>query len=166
MILLGLGANIPSAKFGVPRDTLEAALAMIEEAGVSVLARSRWYTSAPETPAPGEGQEWYTNGVAALDTDSDAGAVLAVLMNVERRLGRVRAVRNEARVIDLDLLAYGDLVIDQGPDFIVPHPRMHLRSFVLLPLAEVAPGWRHPQLGVTVEALIGGLPSAGLAMPI
>jgi 2-amino-4-hydroxy-6-hydroxymethyldihydropteridine diphosphokinase len=87
-------------------------------------------------------------------------------MDVERRLGRVRAVRNEARAIDLDLLAHGDLVINQDPDFVVPHPRMHLRSFVLLPLAEVAPGWRHPKLGVTVEAMIRGLPSAGLAAPI
>ncbi len=166
MILLGLGANIPSAAFGAPRETLEAALAMIVDAGVSVLARSRWYTSPPESPTPGAGQEWYTNGVAALATDLDAGAVLAVLMDVERRLGRVRAVRNEARVIDLDLLAHGELVIDRGPDFIVPHPRMHVRSFVLLPLAEVAPGWRHPKLGVTVEALIRGLPRAALAAPI
>ena len=117
---------------------------------------------------------WYTNGAAVLGTDLDAGKLLARLLAVEAEMGRTRRIRNEARMIDLDLLAYGDLVVAKGadeathggPELVLPHPRMHARPFVLLPVAEVAPGWRHPGLGVTVEELIAALPQAGLAMPV
>jgi len=166
VILIGLGANLSSPEHGSPRETLRVALGLIENMGVTVLDRSRWYSSAPETATKGEPQDYYTNGVAALGTDLDAPAVLNLLMEVEHRLGRVRMVKNESRVVDLDLLAYGNLVVDHGPKFVIPHPRLHLRSFVLLPLAEVVPGWRHPKTGATVEEMVIDLPSAGLATPI
>ncbi|MBT3396463.1 MAG: 2-amino-4-hydroxy-6-hydroxymethyldihydropteridine diphosphokinase [Alphaproteobacteria bacterium] len=163
MILIGLGANLPSPLHGSPKETLGAALGLIEDMGVRVLARSRWYSSAPETTTGGVDDAWYTNGVAVLETDLEAVAILDLLMEVERRLGRVRVVKNESRVVDLDLLAHGDLVVDRPPKIVIPHPRMHRRSFVLLPLAEVAPGWKHPKTGATVEELIAALPSGGLA---
>ena len=166
MILIALGANLPSPDHGSPTGTLGAALDMIEENGVRVLARSRWYSSRPETTTGGMGEDWYTNGVAALGTDLEATAILDLLMEVESRLGRVRVVKNESRVVDLDLLAHGDLVVDQPPKIVIPHPRMHRRSFVLLPLAEVAPGWKHPKTGVTVEELIAALPIGELATAI
>ena len=166
MILIGLGANLSSPEHGSPSETLGVALDLIEDMGVQVLDRSRWYSSAPETVTAGEPQDWYTNGVADLGTDLDAPAVLNILMEAEHRLGRVRMVKNEARVVDLDLLAHGELVVDHGPEFVIPHPRLHLRSFVLLPLAEVAPGWRHPKTGATVEEMIASLPRAGLATSI
>ena len=165
IILLGLGANLPSPRFGPPRQTLEAALDLVQQADANVIRRSRWYSSAPEVPAGDGDQGWYTNGVAVLDSSMAPPQILALLMDVENRIGRVRKVPNEARIIDLDLLAYGDRVED-GAGLALPHPRMHGRSFVLLPLAEVAPGWRHPKLGVTVEDLIASLPSAGLANPM
>jgi len=166
VILIGLGANLSSARYGSPSETLGAALDLIEDRGVQILDRSRWYASAPETATVGEPKDWYTNGVAVLGTDLQASAVLTLLMEVEHSLGRVRVVKNESRVVDLDLLAHDDLVVDQGPEFVIPHPRLHLRSFVLLPLGEVAPGWRHPKIGATVEELIADLPRAGLATPI
>ncbi len=165
IILLGLGANLSSPQFGSPRRTLEAALDLVQEAGIRVTRRSSWYSSAPEVPAGDGDQGWYTNGVAVLDSSVAPSEILALLMDIESRMGRVRKVPNEARIIDLDLLAYGDRV-EEGAELVLPHPRMHGRSFVLLPLAEVAPGWRHPKLGVTVEDLIASLPSAGLANPI
>ena len=166
MILIGLGANLSTPEHGSPSETLGVALNLIEDMGVQVLDRSRWYSSAPETVTVGEPRDWYTNGVAVLGTDLDAPAVLNMLMEVEHRLGRVRMVKNESRVVDLDLLAYDNLVLDHGPEFVIPHPRLHLRSFVLLPLAEVAPGWHHPKIEATVEKMIAGLPRAGLATPI
>ena len=97
----------------------------------------------------------------------DPAALLALLHRTEAEFGRVRRWRNEARVLDLDLLAYGDLAsdgADGGP--VLPHPRMADRAFVLLPLAEIAPGWRHPATGQTVEALIAALPIGQAIRPM
>jgi len=155
-ILVALGANLPSERFGGPRETLEAALAELERRGVRVLRRSRWYETAP---VPAADQPWYVNGVAAVETELGPEALLAVLHAIEAEFGRVRAERNAPRVLDLDLVAYGALV-RPGPDApILPHPRAAERAFVLLPLAEVVPGWRHPACGETVEALIARLPA-------
>lgn len=154
-ILVALGANLPSERFGGPRETLEAALAELERRGVHVLRRSRWYETAP---VPVSDQPWYVNGMAAVETGLGPEALLAVLHAIEAEFGRVRAERNAPRVVDLDLVAYGELV-RPGPEApILPHPRAAERAFVLLPLAEVAPGWRHPGRGETVEALIARLP--------
>lgn len=154
-ILVALGANLPSDRYGSPRQTLEAALVELERRGVRVLRRSRWYESAP---VPRSDQPWYVNGVAAVETSLDPDALLALLHRVEAEFGRIRGVRNAPRLIDLDLIAYGD-EIRSGPEGpVLPHPRAAERAFVLLPLAEIAPGWRLPGDGRTVEALIAGLP--------
>ncbi len=158
-ILIALGANLPSADLGSPRETLEAALAELSRRGVEVQRRSRWYESAPVPPS---GQPWYVNGVALVRTDLPPEALLALLHEIENRFGRVRGERNAARVVDLDLVAYGDLVRPGPAPPILPHPRTHERAFVLLPLAELAPGWRLPTAvpgaGPTVEELIARLP--------
>ncbi|MFQ5783460.1 MAG: 2-amino-4-hydroxy-6-hydroxymethyldihydropteridine diphosphokinase [Alphaproteobacteria bacterium] len=152
-ILIGLGANLPSAH-GTPRETCEAALAALDAAGVRILRRSRWYRSAPVPPSS---QPWFVNGVAALETTLDPAALLALLLDIEHRFGRVREARWEARRLDLDLLDYrGQLRAAPPPE--LPHPRLAERAFVLLPLAEVAPAWRHPRLGMPLEALIAALP--------
>lgn len=154
MILLGLGANLPSATHGQPEATLAAALAALAAEGVTVDRLSPWYRSAP---VPAGDQPWYVNGVAAVTTRLAPAELLELLHRVERRFGRVRRDRNEPRVLDLDLLDYDGLVQDSG-QAVLPHPRLHERAFVLLPLRDVAPHWRHPILGRSVDKLVAALP--------
>ena len=156
MILIGLGANIPSDQFGPPADTLEAALLAIEDSGIEVTARSRLYESAP---VPTSDQPWFVNCVVSVKTALEAPALLDLLLAIEQRFGRRRAARNAARVLDLDLLAYGDMTTEEGGTPELPHPRMHERSFVLAPLADIAPHWRHPILGRTVLEMLADQPA-------
>ena len=160
-ILIGIGANLPSAAHGPPSATCAAALAALAARGLRVLRRSRWYESAPVPPSD---QPCYVNGVARVETALPPVGLLALLHDIERDFGRERREINAARVIDRDLLAYGDRV-ETGPPAL-PHPRLHERAFVLLPLAEVAPGWRHPATGRTVAALIAALPPGQEARPL
>jgi 2-amino-4-hydroxy-6-hydroxymethyldihydropteridine diphosphokinase len=78
----------------------------------------------------------------------------------------VRSVPNEARVLDLDLLAWGRMVVQSDVGLSLPHPRMHVRAFVLKPLAELAPGWRHPRLGLSVREMVASLPAEQWAEPL
>ena len=163
MILVGLGANLPSAQFGSPVETLEAALdALNDVENVRVLRRSRWFESAP---VPMSDQPWYVNGACIVETSLNAAELLAVLHQIEADFGRVRAERNAPRVLDLDLLAYDDLITDEAAGFSVPHPRMHERGFVLLPIRDLAPGWTHPQSGSDLDSLIDALPIEQVTRP-
>jgi 2-amino-4-hydroxy-6-hydroxymethyldihydropteridine diphosphokinase len=161
MILIGLGANLPSA-VGGPQQTLEATLAELATWGVHVVARSRWYRTAP---IPRSDQPWFVNGVARVETALSPDTLLALLCRTEQKFGRQRSVANAARTLDLDIIDY-DGRIENLSDLVLPHPRMQDRAFVLLPLAEIAPGWRHPILGKTVEELISALPPGQNAEPI
>lgn len=161
MILIGLGANLPSSA-GPPLKTLEAALRALGDAGVEIAARSRWYRTAP---VPASDQPWFVNGVARIETSLEPIELLALLQKIERQFGRQRGIRNAARTLDLDILDYEGNV-DEGPDLTLPHPRMPERAFVLLPLAEVAPDWRHPKSGQRVATLIAALPVGQKAEPI
>jgi len=163
MILIGLGANLASPEFGAPPRSLEAALALMIERGLGIAARSRWYRSAPVPPSD---QPWFVNGVVAVETALEPAALLEVLHAIEARFGRVRREPNAARVLDLDLLAYDGRVSAEGENPVLPHPRLHERAFVLHPLAEIAPGWRHPRLGRTLAALLAGLPPESAAEPL
>ena len=163
MILLGLGANLDHPDYGPPRRTLEAALEALRQAGVGVLARSRWYRSAP---VPASDQPWFVNGVAEVETDLSPAELLDLLHGIEAEMGRQRRVRNEARIIDLDLLIHGETVSAPGESPVLPHPRLAERAFVLLPLAELAPDWRHPATGQSVTEMIRALPLDQTAEPI
>lgn len=153
VILIGLGSNLPSARYGAPRDIVTAALAALADQQVRILARSGWYRSAPVPPSD---QPWYVNGVARVASERPAAALLALMQGIETRFGRVRSTPNAPRTLDLDLLDYHGQVIDT-PFLVLPHPRLHERRFVLEPLAEVAPDWRHPRTGLGVAALLDGL---------
>lgn len=160
MILIGVGANLPSASGASPRATCEHALATLPGEGVRIVKLSRWYESAP---VPVSDQPWYVNAVAQVETGLDAEALLTVLHLVEAAFGRTRVEKNVARVLDLDLLAYVGEVRTGESAPQLPHPRLQERAFVLLPLSDVAPDWRHPVSGLTVKALIARLPESATA---
>ncbi|WP_026259323.1 2-amino-4-hydroxy-6-hydroxymethyldihydropteridine diphosphokinase [Uliginosibacterium gangwonense] len=155
MAWIGIGANL-----GDTAATLRAAIAALGEVGgVRLLQSSSLYRSTPMGPGV-EGQPDYINAVVGVHTALTPAALLDVLFAVELHFGRQRSVRNAARTLDLDLLLYGEQVIDQ-PGLQVPHPRMHERAFVLLPLAEVAPDTLIPGLG-RVGTLALQLPDQGV----
>ncbi len=158
-IFIAIGANLPGPD-GLPaRQTCaRAAAALGEIAGLALLRLSAWYATAPDPPS---GQPDYVNGVAELAGAMAPAALLAHLMAIELRFGRVRTVANAPRTLDLDIVAMGALV-RAAPDPVLPHPRAHLRAFVMVPLAELAPDWRHPLLGATAAAIAAGLPRAGI----
>jgi 2-amino-4-hydroxy-6-hydroxymethyldihydropteridine diphosphokinase len=151
MILIGLGANLPG-RFGTAVETLAAALAELATAEVLIEARSRWYETRP---VPASDQPWYVNGVAALRTALPPAALLARLHGLEERFGRIRSVPNAARAIDLDLLDYDGRIEPGWP--VLPHPRLQLRAFVLRPLLDIAPDWRHPVSGKAAGELLAGV---------
>ncbi len=154
-IYIGLGANLPHPTLGPPRRTLEFALTMLTGHGPMIKALSPWYESAP---VPISDQPWYINAVARIETTLTPVELLAVLHRVEVDLGRVRSVPNAPRLVDLDILAYGRLVARSGPPPHLPHPRMATRAFVLLPLRDLDPDWRHPETGKPINALVAQMP--------
>ena len=155
-IYIALGANLPSERHGPPKRTLAAALAQLPYHGVQVAARSGWYASAP---VPAGDQPWFVNAVARVESDLSPADLLRALHAVEAELGRVRSVPNAPRAADLDLLDAGGAV--SAPDGWprLPHPRMHVRAFVLMPLAELAPDWRHPTVGRSAAELLAAVPA-------
>jgi 2-amino-4-hydroxy-6-hydroxymethyldihydropteridine diphosphokinase len=154
VILVGLGGNLDSAAHGSPRRTLAATLDALAGAGVRVVGRSGWYRSAP---VPVSAQPWFVNAVAVLANGLDPFGLLDLLLAIEIRFGRVRGARNAARTVDLDLLDYEGRRI-AAPRLTLPHPRLAERRFVLAPLAELAPQWRHPASGLSAAQLLAGLP--------
>lgn len=156
-VYIGLGANLPHPRYGPPRQTLEAALADLGGRGVTIRRTSPWYRSAP---VPASDQPWYINAVAEVETDWPADRLLAELHAVEEAFGRVRTVPNAPRLIDLDLLDYkGEIAEGGAGKATLPHPRLGGRGFVLRPLADLAPGWRHPVSGQAIRDLIAMLPA-------
>ena len=159
--IVALGSNLPG-EHGDSRDLLEAALEQFPAHGLTVVARSGWWRSAawPDPAAPA-----YTNGVVLVETGHSPLATLAGLHAIEAQFGRQRGVLNAPRTLDLDLIAYGRTVAS-GPDLTLPHPRAHERLFVMGPLAQIAPDWRHPESGKTARQLAGAASVGGDATPL
>jgi 2-amino-4-hydroxy-6-hydroxymethyldihydropteridine diphosphokinase len=161
MILVGIGANLPGTGGATPMVTCRAAVEALRGLpGLRLKAVSRWYRSRPVPPSR---QPDYINGVALLEGPADPTWLLGRLHAIEAAAGRVRGERNAARPLDLDLIDLDGMVRD-APDPVLPHPRAHQRAFVLRPLAEVAPGWVHPRLGRTVEALLAEVGAQGVEL--
>lgn len=145
-VIVALGSNL-SGDYASSILLLEAVLAAFGEAGLKVLARSGWWRSAA-WPDPADPP--FVNGVALVETERSPAEVLAALHALEARFGRARTDQNAPRTLDLDLVAYGR---EQSSAPVLPHPRAHERAFVMRPLAQIAPDWRHPALGASARDL-------------
>ena len=176
--LIAMGANLPSAT-GTALETLNKSLELFMLESLQVTRISKWFS----TPAfPADSGPDFVNGAVMVKTDLTPEGVLAALHRIEAAMGRTRENRWEPRLCDLDLIAYDDMILPdletfkrwkaldfssqqtQTPDqLVLPHPRLQDRSFVLVPLNEIAPVWVHPVTGITVSEMLSALPAADLA---
>jgi 2-amino-4-hydroxy-6-hydroxymethyldihydropteridine diphosphokinase len=149
VIYLSLGSNV-----GAPEANLNAAIEALAGAGVEVRRVSSFYETEPVDYLE---QPWFLNGVVKAHTELPALALLRALRGIESKMGSTKSIAKGPRLIDIDILLYGQRKIDT-PELQVPHPRMTLRKFVLVPLAEIAPGLRHPAWRGTVQQLLAETP--------
>jgi 2-amino-4-hydroxy-6-hydroxymethyldihydropteridine diphosphokinase len=147
-VILAIGGNL-AGDYPSLEALLEAALSALPPAGLRPLRRSSWWRSAA-WPDPSDPP--YLNAATIVETSLSPRAVLDALLGLEARFGRLRGAPNAPRTLDLDLIAHGRQVIHE-PGLIIPHPRAHERRFVMGPLAQIAPDWRHPVLGATAAEL-------------
>jgi 2-amino-4-hydroxy-6-hydroxymethyldihydropteridine diphosphokinase len=165
LVLLGLGANAPG-RWGGPRTSLARAIEQLALAGVQVIRSSRLYSTAAHGPGL---QDRYLNGVVLATTPLPPAALIRLVKRIERQAGRRLGRKWGPRPLDIDLLDCGGRRIGWPPrrrergDLILPHPEMHARAFVLVPLNDVAPHWRHPALGLGARALLARLVPARVA---
>jgi len=158
MIYIALGANLPSAA-GPPEATLRRVLELLPKRAVAVEAVSAFW----RTPAwPNASDPAFVNAAARVRTKLAPGELMRALLQIEREFGRKRSAKWAPRALDLDILDYAGLVTDAA-HLMLPHPQMHDRNFVLRPLADIAPDWRHPVTGQPVGDLLKIAGEAGLA---
>jgi 2-amino-4-hydroxy-6-hydroxymethyldihydropteridine diphosphokinase len=147
-VAIALGSNL-----GDREGYLRQAVAELQPT-VDHLRLSTVHDTAPVGVGP---QPTFLNAAAVGETSLSARSMLETLLAIEQELGRRRPFPGAPRTLDLDLILYGDAIIDEGPSLIVPHPRFRERRFVLEPLSEIAPDWRDPVTGKTVEELLRAL---------
>jgi len=141
---LSLGSNV-----GDREKNLRVAIDELPHAGVAIAKVSSFYETEPVDFLD---QPWFLNCVVEAETHFDPFMLLRALREIETKMGSKKLVAKGPRLIDMDILLYGSETIDT-PDLQVPHPRMHLRRFVLVPLAEIAPSLRHPSWAKTISEL-------------
>lgn len=153
MILIALGGNMPLVSSAVI-DTLHAALKVLPTYNIAIEQTAPFYRSAP---VPMSDQPWFINSMASVQTPHTPRTLMDALLEIERKFGRTRGILNAARTLDLDIIDYKGLIQD-ADDLILPHPRLESRAFVLHPLRDIAPRWRHPVSGLDSDTLIKALP--------
>ncbi len=166
MILIAVGANLPGLAGQTPIETCVAAVdALAAVPGLKVITASPWYRSAAISRiarADSYNGPDFCNGVVRMEGEMAPVALLTTLQEIENRFGRQRGLIDAPRTLDLDIIDLNG-AIRAIPPVILPHPRAHLRAFVLRPLLDVAPGWRHPALHLGVASLLADLPPQAIA---
>jgi 2-amino-4-hydroxy-6-hydroxymethyldihydropteridine diphosphokinase len=153
MIVIALGSNLASDA-GPPEATIAAAIEELQRRAIRPVAVSPMYAT-PAWPDPREPS--FVNAAARLETFLEPDALMGMLESIEAMFGRIRERPNAPRTLDIDLLDYNGVIRERNP--VLPHPRMETRSFVLVPLSDIAPDWRHPVSGKTIAGLIADLPT-------
>ena len=156
MIIIAYGANLESY-YGNPVKTFQAVQNLFVDRALNIIAKSDLWDTSPVGTT--EDQPSYTNAVMAIETDLTPHDLLQVLLDIEKGLGRTRSYKNAPRPVDLDLIDYDGQMIHDDSDLILPHPRMHTRKFVLVPLAQISPDWVHPISKLNVNDLIAKAPA-------
>jgi len=150
MIIIAIGSNLESNFFGSSIEICNKSVELIKNSGVQIIDQSSWYETAP---IPMSSQPNYINGVVSVQTQLSAEDLLLKLLSIEKQMGRVRKKRNGARIIDLDLICYSDDVI-KSKVLTLPHPKLSERAFVVRPIFEIAPNWKHPISGQMVNEIL------------
>ncbi len=164
-LLLALGANA-TGLWGEPRATMRRALEELNRAGITIVRASNLYSTQPLGPGR---QARYLNAVLLTRASMSPGQLLRVVKGIERRAGRRHTRAMAPRALDIDILDHGGRRVGWPPRrrernrLILPHPELHARAFVLVPLLNVAPAWRHPVLGATAKTLLSRLAPAARA---
>lgn len=153
MIIIGIGANLPS-KFGSAYQTCQEAIKRINSDVCSVIKQGGWYKTSP-VPMD-KSTPWYINTAISIETEMDPNELLDYLQDIEKQLGRIRDKINDPRCIDIDIIDYKGEI--RSGKAVLPHPRMHLRGFVLFPLKDIHNQWKHPITRKSVGTLISELP--------
>ena len=159
-IIIGIGGNIHSSDGLHPIEIGEKALKSMRQSSINIEKKSSWYLS---DPIPKSDQPKFFNSIVFAKTTLNEFDLLATLHDIENNLGRVRKNINEARVIDLDLIDYSSKIYD-SKDIILPHPRAHLRRFVMEPLNEIEKNWIHPILKISVAEILSQLDAQELEL--
>ena len=149
LILIAFGSNLSSELFGNPIENCIKAVEILKTK-FKVEKISKFYKTEP---IPKSSQSWFINGVVSIKTDYKPIHVLEHLMQIENSFKRIRGIKNDPRVIDLDLISYNDIVLN-SKELVLPHPRMHERKFVLMPICDINEEWIHPVLKKKAKNLL------------
>jgi 2-amino-4-hydroxy-6-hydroxymethyldihydropteridine diphosphokinase len=153
LIYIGIGSNLNGKNNETPLQNCKKALVELKKE-VNICKISSWYKSEP---IPVSNQPWFINGVIEISTNKSSLDLLKFILSIEEVFGRVRKKKNEARILDLDIIDYKKKILYIKNKLIIPHPRMHERSFVLQPLSELNPKWMHPIKKKGIKELIRNL---------
>ena len=146
---IALGANLKKFKHLSLQENIQTSLKHFPDYGINLIKISNWYTSEPY---PKLSQPWYVNSVVKITTNETSENLISILHKIENLFGRKRNKQNESRTLDLDIIDYNGIIKNNNP--ILPHPRMHIRKFVLLPLRDIEPEWLHPNFKTKINDLI------------
>jgi len=153
LIYIGIGSNLNGKNNETPLQNCKKALVELKKE-VNICKISSWYKSEP---IPVSNQPWFINGVIEISTNKSSLDLLEFILSIEEVSGRERKKKNEARILDLDIIDYKKKILYIKNKLIIPHPRMHERSFVLQPLSELNPKWMHPIKKKGIKELIRNL---------